>query len=120
MSNATPADEKTLDGWLAAYADGRDRIVLDLDLDTWENGHSPFIVVRSQGRVFILNPLLWEGDHVCIDAHAFVDGTSARTGVFGMDNGARVSFPSDKVHGTSHGWPATPLVALMLGKQKEV
>lgn len=93
------------------------RIVLDLDMDKHE-GPSPFIIVRHQGRTMILNPMALS-DHLCVDAHAFVAGEAARTGVFGMEDGFRASLDDDQVKGTSHGWAATKLVALLLGKQED-
>lgn len=108
----------TLDGFLRVYApNNRERVVLDLDMED-KREHSPFVIVRHKGRVLILNPMAFD-DHLCVDVHAFVNGADARTGVFGMDAGKRVRFPKDEVKGTSHGWPAAALVALLLGKQEE-
>ena len=106
----------TLDDWPRTYASEPGRVVLDLDMDQHE-GASPFIIVRHQGRVMILNPMALS-DHLCVDAHAFVNEQSARTGAFGMEQGFRAAFPDDQVQGTSHGWPAARLVALLLGEQK--
>lgn len=82
---------------------------------------SPFIIIRWKGRTFILNPMILgegqNGEHLCVDVHAFIDGEDAMTGVFGMSNGMRSQFPKGECPGTSHGWGAHNLIALMLGEQ---
>ena len=121
---ASPSTD-TLQGYLAVYAtpapDEKGRVLLDLDMDAHE-GTSPFIIVRHQGRVMILNPMALP-EHLCVDAHAFVDGEDARTGVLAMEDGKRTTLELDPEtgypFGLSHRWPAAKLVALLLGDQAE-
>lgn len=106
----------TLEGFLRVYATS-DRIALDIDVDKWQDDKpSPFIILRSKGRVFILNPMAFP-DHLCVDAHTFINGDDARTGVFGMEEGRRITFPENEAYGYSHKWPAMRLISLLLGKQ---
>lgn len=59
-----------------------------------------------------------EGAHLCIDVHPFVGGVKARAGVFGMEVGRRLEgFADSDAAGTSHGFPAAALVAVLVGKQ---
>ena len=61
-----------------------------------------------------------DGQHLCIDVHAFVAGRAARASVFGMESGRRLQgFADTDAAGTSHGWPAARLVAVLIGAQAE-
>jgi len=61
-----------------------------------------------------------DGQHMCIDVHAFVAGRAARASVFGMESGRRLEgFADTDTAGTSHGWPAARLVAVLVGVQAE-
>ena len=97
-----------------------ERLVAYIDLDEWDReAHedcTPFIEVHYGGRTVFLNPMGLT-DHLCIDAHAFIDGEQARVAAFGLDEGARAQFPPEDTKGKSHGWPATNLVALLIGEQ---
>lgn len=68
---------------------------------------TPWIVVKSDHGTFILNVMPFD-DHLCVDVHAFdAEGKDARTGVFGMEEGGRWTFPGNTIKGTSHKWNAT-------------
>jgi hypothetical protein len=106
--------KQTFDEFMAAYAaDGRK--VLEVDA-TWDaNGLTPFIVVRDGGgRTVVINPMTYD-DHLCIDLHPFADGKDATAGVFGMTEGQQHAFPPTGT--TSHRWPSTRLVAVIVGEQ---
>ncbi|GAA4466282.1 hypothetical protein [Phytohabitans houttuyneae] len=61
-----------------------------------------------------------DGQHLCIDVHAFVAGRTARASVFGMESGRRLEgFADTDAAGTSHGVPAARLVAVLIGAQTE-
>jgi hypothetical protein len=91
-----------------------------IDVKNWkkdeEDGRGPWIVIEDeQHRRFILDIISFD-DHLCIDVHAFnPDGSDARTGFFGMDNGRRYTI--NDAPGRSHSWDATKLVVLMNGEQ---
>ncbi len=58
--------------------------------------------------------------HLCIDVHPFVHGRKARAGVFGLEVGRRLEgFPDSQADGTSHGFPAAHLVAVLVGRQAD-
>ncbi len=115
----------TLDEFMKNYASGdaASRVVLDMEVQPFtEDSLSPFIVLRFRGRVMVLDAMALSGkdgenEHLCLDVHSFIDGQEARAGVFGMEQGARVQFPAAKTPGRSHNWPATKLVAILLGRQ---
>lgn len=113
---------KTLQEFMNTFDPDGTLVVLDLDVAEARErlGASPFIVIRFEGRVMVLNPMALT-DHLCVDAHAFIDGENARTGAFGMEETlrGRLEFDKDKAKGTSHGWAAAKLVALLLGDQKD-
>lgn len=88
-----------------------------------------WVRIESPSGTLLINAWFLDGDkpHLCVDVHAFDRyGEPARTGVFGMENGFRWTFEGDEAEqnklptfGTSHGWPATHLVTLLLGAQAE-
>jgi hypothetical protein len=104
-------DTTTLDGFLDCYTGDREVMEFDLDLAP---DKSPFIVIRYGEHVMVLNPMALS-DHLCLDVHPFHKGRDATAGVFGMSNGARYTF--EKTGTTSHKWPSTGLVAVLLGEQ---
>jgi hypothetical protein len=81
------------------------------------------VIVRFNGKTAMLHLLgIASGapdEHLCIDVHAFVDGNQARVGVFGMEAGRRHDAFADTAPGTSHGWPATRMVAVLIGRQND-
>jgi hypothetical protein len=92
-------------------------VVLDLTVEpSTIDQPSKFVIIRYGEYTMVLNPFALP-DHLCVDAHAFVAGEDARTGVFGMEQGRRVTFPDTGAY--SHNWPASRLVALVLGAQEE-
>ncbi len=95
-----------------------DRVAAELNLDETTFEDHPFIIIHHQGRTMALSIMPLD-NHLCVDAHAFVNGQDARVGVFGMELGYATTFPEDKVKGKSHNWPAARMVALLLGKQTE-
>ena len=80
-------------------------------------------VRRSQGQRIITLPWCRTMMNGLAHAHAFVNEQSARTGVFGMEDGKRVMLELDPETGfplgLSHRWPAAKMVALLLGKQED-
>lgn len=111
---------KNLAEFLATYAEGTDRVILDTIVeptDEQAGRYSPFIVLRDQlGHVAVVNPMALDG-HLCIDIHSFKDGDDATAGVFGMSDGAR--FVLEHSGTTSHGWPSADLVACIIGAQAD-
>lgn len=94
-------------------------VLLDVTPERDGGGNSPWVIVRH-GRYALALCLMPMNDHLCVDAHAFVDGEAARTGVFGMDRGNRWVLGeahSEPLPGLSHCWPAAGLVALLVGEQ---
>lgn len=91
-----------------------DEQVIDLDpgLDRW-----PHIVVRNGPYVAVLQ-LQGHASHLAIDVHPFVEGRDARAGAFGMEAGHRLAF-LDVTGGTSHSWPATRMVTVLVGEQTD-
>lgn len=112
-------DTSTLDGWIEAFVPA-ESVVLDMDVtkDAATPDARPHIILRDGNSVTLLTVMKLD-DHFCVDVHTFVDGKRARTGVFGMENGRRFMFDKGEVQGTSHKWPASHLVTLLVGKQAE-
>jgi len=113
-----PTDD--LGKFLRTYDPKGNKVLFDLDLDQRKrdqpDAEHPFILVRFGGRVLVLNPMDLQ-DHLCIDAHPFIDGQEAAVGAFGLSQDEpRLQFPTTAKR-TSHGWPAARLVSLLLGKQ---
>ncbi|MBO0868631.1 MAG: hypothetical protein J2P15_08715 [Micromonosporaceae bacterium] len=85
----------------------------------------PAIIVKAGDKVAVLHLINVAADdpdkqHLCIDVRSFVAGRAARAGVFGMESGRRlVGFADAEVAGTSHRWPATQMVAVLVGAQAE-
>lgn len=114
----------TLAAFRATYLTGVDTLSHYSLVDvTNKRGMSSWVCVRdSEDRILYLNiGGIGSGDarHISVDAHAFVNGVRARTGVMGMDRGLRVSLgeAADDIRHTSHGWPAVGLAVLLLGEQ---
>lgn len=109
----------SLKAFLEFYNKNGEHPVTEIELPDHYTGQndSPFIILRSGPRTMIINPIAFE-DNLTVDAHAFIGGEGATTGVFGMtERPGRVEFP--KTSTTSHDWPSAPLVILVLGKQAE-
>jgi hypothetical protein len=104
------------DDYATAYLPAHKTTTIDLP----DNGlDRPSIVINHGPYTAVLNPMP-VGDHLCIDVHAFVNGHAARAGTFGMENGRRVDgFTDAATHGTSHRYPATRLVAVLIGEQAD-
>lgn len=83
----------------------------------------PSYVIRyGQHAAVVQFMAVGEGDsaHLCIDVHPFAEDTSARAGVFGIDNGRRLEgFREEDADGSSHGWPAAAMVSVLIGHQHE-
>jgi hypothetical protein len=84
----------------------------------------PSLVVKAGDKAavvqFISITTDTPGQHLCVDVHAFVAGRPGRASVFGMENGRRLhGFAGSEVAGTSHGWPAARLVAVVVGVQAD-
>jgi hypothetical protein len=58
-----------------------------------------------------------DGEHLCIDVHAFADERVARSSVFGMENGVRHTGFDETAPGRSHGWPAVRGATVLIGAQ---
>jgi hypothetical protein len=113
----TNSNTQTLDEFLSTYHHP-DRQVIDLEIESQGPDYkSPFIVVRYGKFAILLNPM-GLGDHLDVDAHSYVDGQSATTGSFGMTSGRRDR--SEPTGTTSHGWPSSGMIALLVGEQAEV
>ena len=113
----------TLEQYIATYSDpAASWPVLEAgpEAQQW-----PAIVVKAGDKAAVLRFMNVAADeaakhHLCIDVHSFVAGRLARGSVFGMENGRRFDgFPAAEVAGTSHGWPATALVAVLVGAQQD-
>lgn len=112
--------ETTFDGFMAAFDPDGTRVIADITPVRDADGNSPFVVVRH-GRfaaVLCLMPFSGDDGHLCIDVHPFADGQDATAAPFGMTDGRRVQFPPTGK--TSHGWPATHGVSVLIGKQAAV
>jgi hypothetical protein len=112
------ARPQTLDQFTAAYLTGNEIVIEpDPNANGWPN-----IVVKAGDYTAVIQLMYVAAGtpdaHLCIDVHPFADGDTARASVFGMDNGRKVDgFGYDDTEGTSHGLPAAPLVAVLIGKQ---
>lgn len=109
----------TLEGFLAEYNDDGSHPVTVIDVPKQSEGASPFIIVRHGDYVAVINPL-GLGDHLSVDIHPFVEGQDATAAAFGMSKGRRWAFPKQDDGGpgtTSHKWPSTALVAVLVGEQ---
>lgn len=104
----------TLDDFLARY-NGETEHGPAIEIEV-EEGHSRFIVIRHGSHAVVVNPIALS-DHLSVDVHPFEDGERAVGGVFGMTEGERFSLP--KTGRTSHGWPGSNLVAILVGRQGE-
>ncbi|GAA0475545.1 hypothetical protein Aca07nite_84440 [Actinoplanes capillaceus] len=114
----------TFDEYLAAYgrADGG-YPVIDLDADDLQR-HTVILTFAGGAKKAIVQFLGLaahdDGEHLCIDVHAFVDGLLARSSVFGMENGRRYEGFPETAPGRSHGWPAVRGVSLLIGAQVDI
>lgn len=106
-------DRKNLVQFLDTYQDNREVIDIDVpDLDG--DDRAPFIILRYKGNVMVLNPMGLT-NHLDLDIHPFVDGKAATAAPWGMTNGAR--FALEQTGTTSHGWPSTDGVFVLVGAQ---
>jgi hypothetical protein len=111
---------ETLPEFLAVYGvPGRPYPVVEAGPGQW-----PCLVVKAGDKVAVVQVMNvgTDGDrqHLCLDVHAFVAGRWARASVFGMENGRRLhAFRATDVLGTSQGWPAARLVAVLVGAQDD-
>lgn len=103
---------RTLDEFLTTY--GNDREVIEIDLAFYRADQSPYIVVKHGEYAVVLHPM-GLSDHLCVDAHPFVDGKEATAAAFGMTEGVRSELTSAGTK--SYGWPSDVLVALLIGRQ---
>lgn len=116
-------EHTTLDEYIRAYGDpAAPWPVFEVgpEAEQW-----PAIVVKAGDKAAVLRfmnvaPSDPAAQHLCIDVHAFVAERQARGSVFGMEDGHRFDgFPDARVFGTSHGWPAASLVAVLVGAQQD-
>jgi hypothetical protein len=103
----------SLDGWLAGVKAGGTHPVTEIDVSR-ESDKSPFIVIRHGDYAVVINPLAFN-EHLSVDLHPYADGVRGTAGAFGMTDGRRVQFPD--TGSTSHGWPSTALVVVLVGEQ---
>lgn len=115
---------QTLEEFIAKY--GRQDRPLPVVEAGPESAQWPSILVRAGDKAAIVQFMNVgadsgsDGQHLCIDVHAFVGGRAARASVFGMESGRRLhGFADAAPAGTSHGWPAARLVAVLIGAQTE-
>jgi hypothetical protein len=85
----------------------------------------PTILVKAGDKTAVVQFMNVGADgdsqHLCIDVHPFVAGRAARASAFGMDNGRKLDgFADADAAGTSHGWPAARLVAVLVGTQTDM
>jgi hypothetical protein len=95
-----------------------------VDLDTADQQRHVLIVSYAGGTKKALVQFMGlaageRNEHLCLDVHAFVDDREARSGVFGMENGARYTGFDETAPGRSHCWPAVRLVAVLIGAQTD-
>lgn len=115
---------QTFDEFIAAYdrADGDYPVI---DLDTTSLLRHTMIVTFAGGKKKAIVQFFGlaadtDGEHLCIDVHAFVDDQVARCGVFGMENGRRFTGFTETTPGRSHGWPAVVRgVSVLIGAQTD-
>jgi hypothetical protein len=116
-------DTKTLDEYIRAYGDPAAPwpvVEVGPQAEQW-----PAIVVKAGDKAAVVRFMNVAAEdpaaqHLCIDVHSFVAGRQARGSVFGMEQGHRFDgFPGAQVFGTSHGWPAASLVAVLVGAQQD-
>ena len=113
----------TFDEYLAEH--GRpDRAYPLIDLDTADQQRHTVIVTFAGGAKraivqFIGLAAGTDTEHLCLDVHAFVDDTVARSSVFGMENGRRYTGFDQTTPGRSHGWPAVRSVTVLIGAQTD-
>lgn len=110
----------TFDDYLARYGspDG-ERVV---DLDTCDNARHTLIITFADGAKKAILEVFGlasgqDGEHLCVDVHAFVDGHTARSSVFGLEDGARYEGIEQSAPGRSHGRPAVRGVSVLIGAQ---
>ncbi|GAA1884170.1 hypothetical protein [Asanoa iriomotensis] len=114
---------QTFDEYLAAYgrADG-DYPVIDLDAADMQR-HTVVVTFAGGAKKAIVQffglAAHADGEHLCIDVHAFVDEQAARSSVFGMENGRRFAGFAETAPGRSHGWPAVRGVSVLIGTQAD-
>jgi hypothetical protein len=114
--------DETLDQFLARYGGSKPYPVFEPDPDAagW-----PTVLVRADNKAAVVQFMNVAADdpdaqHLCIDVHPFVAGRRARGSVFGMERGRRVSaFGGEQCDATSHGLPATHLVSVLVGRQRD-
>jgi hypothetical protein len=108
----------TFGEFMATYDPDGTRVAFFIEPRRDPDGNSPFIVVRH-GEFTAVLALMPMGDHLCIDVHPFVSGQDAAAGVFGMTDGRRYTGFGETGE-TSHGWPATRGVSVLVGEQAAV
>ena len=90
-------------------------------IDTAED-EPRWIIVKHGRYSMALNIQSGSRSHLCVDAHAHVDGQDAKVGSFAMDLGHQWKMGIHRrnmpMPGTSHGWPAASMVALLVGAQR--
>jgi hypothetical protein len=111
--------EPTFDAFMARYDPDGTRVIADIDVQRDADDNSPFIVVRHGGFTAVIVPMPFDGAgaHLCIDVHPFADGQDASAGVFGITAGRQWCFPPTGQ--TSHGWPSTHGVSVLIGEQAQ-
>lgn len=125
------ADEpsrRNLASYMQVFAGGEavERIAFDgeigraFDGEGRQDGFTPLFVLRHGHMVLVINAMAFD-DHVVVDVKGFKAGEHARLGAFGMGDGQRYVMGEDAgLTTTSHGWPATSGVTVLLGEQGEV
>lgn len=96
--------------------------VLTLNLTTdpkWiklvgENGRTLWLDCREIGGA-VHNDGFTSAPHLCVDAHAFIDGERVTIAAWGMSNGRPQKL--DSVGTTSHGHPSAAMAILIVGNQ---
>lgn len=113
-----------LDTFTRSFLPEDDTEIIDVDLTKLDRPteHVWVRVTSRSGRVLLLDirdvsvsdPLQ---EHLCVDAFPYIDGEHVNVGYYGMTPGTQHTTPDTGF--TSHGWPATGMAVLLLGKQGE-
>jgi hypothetical protein len=113
----------TFDEYLAAHgsADGGYPVI---DLDAADMQRHTLIVTSAGGTKKAIVRFLGlaahdDGEHLCIDVHAFIDGLAAHSSVFGMQNGRRIDGFPETAAGRSRRGPAVRGVSVLIGAQAD-
>jgi len=112
---------ETFTDYLTRYGrPGADYPVVDLDLADQQR-HTLIVTFADGAKKAIVQftglAAGDDGEHLCIDVHAFTDDPVARSAVFGIENGARYPGFDHSAPGRCHGLPAVQGVTVLIGAQ---